>query len=155
MQRCDRCVHVDNQRCVAGPSGWVTRKPVNIFMVVDLPAPFGPRKAHTWPAGTRKRDALGGDGIHRSICRGRWPRSSRAWFARTCVRHGDFIPVKNTSTSKGGKRHPIDSAFEKASPSKTVCQLESSRGIIAGARQLAQWMNARSRQNVTGNDRTQ
>src|SRR5438874_13580880 len=28
------------------------RKPVIIFIVVDLPAPLGPRKPNTWPAGT-------------------------------------------------------------------------------------------------------
>ena len=29
-------------------------KPVIIFMVVDLPAPLGPRKPKTWPFGTLK-----------------------------------------------------------------------------------------------------
>jgi hypothetical protein len=29
-------------------------KPVNIFIVVDLPAPFGPRKPRTSPAAQRK-----------------------------------------------------------------------------------------------------
>ncbi|MNP26653.1 hypothetical protein D3C76_1195160 [compost metagenome] len=30
------------------------RKPVSIFMVVDLPAPLGPRKPRTSPGATRK-----------------------------------------------------------------------------------------------------
>ena len=34
--------------------------PVSILMVVDLPAPFGPRNPKNWPGATRKIDVVNG-----------------------------------------------------------------------------------------------
>jgi hypothetical protein len=47
------CVSTSNPPTVALPEVGA-RKPASIFIVVDLPAPFGPRKPSTWPGSTLK-----------------------------------------------------------------------------------------------------
>ena len=48
-----------------------SRKPVSIFMVVDLPAPLGPRKPSTSPLLDLERDAVDGDDVAEALLRDR------------------------------------------------------------------------------------